>query len=113
MNDSFWHRLEALVAGAELEIDRPRGSAHPRYPEVIYPLDYGHLLGTTGGDGEAVDIWLGSIPAHPLTAVVCTVDLVKKDVELKLLLGCTKQEQQTILQFHTGEHAGALLIERV
>lgn len=112
MTDAFWARLDALVASADLVIDRPAGSAHPRYHDTIYPLDYGHLQGTTGSDGDAVDAWRGSVAHGSLNAVVCTVDLDKRDVEVKLLLGCTATEEQTILQFHCGDHAGALLIPR-
>lgn len=112
MTDAFWDKLDALVAGATLVIDRPSGSAHPRYDNTIYPMDYGYLHGTTGGDGEAVDAWRGSEVDDTLNGVVCTVDLDKKDVEVKLLLGCTVAERQAILQFHTGGAAGATLISR-
>jgi inorganic pyrophosphatase len=27
-------------------IDRPHGHAHPLYPDIIYPCDYGHVPGT-------------------------------------------------------------------
>lgn len=36
---AFWASLDALVRRCPLVIDRPRGSAHPRYPDFIYPLD--------------------------------------------------------------------------
>jgi hypothetical protein len=32
---TFWIMLDALVAASEVRIDRPRGAAHPRYPEVV------------------------------------------------------------------------------
>ena len=112
MTDAYWHKLDVLVTGATLVIDRPSGSAHPRYHDTIYPMDYGYLHGTTGGDGEAVDAWRGTEADDTLTGVVCTVDLNKRDVEVKLLLGCTAAEQQTVLQFHTGGAAGAILIPR-
>lgn len=38
-NDRFWDRLDALIQQSEIIIDRPRGTAHPRYPEYLYPLD--------------------------------------------------------------------------
>ena len=37
-----------------------------------------------------------------MTAVICTVDLGKRDAEIKLLLGCTPSEAQVILQVHNG-----------
>lgn len=50
----FWQALENLVAASQTIIDRPQGSAHPRYPDMIYPLDYGYLHDTHGGDGAGM-----------------------------------------------------------
>jgi inorganic pyrophosphatase len=35
-----------------------------------------------------------------LVGIVCTVDRLKRDAEVKLLLGCTPEEVDTILSFH-------------
>lgn len=40
-DEDFWQALDELIRTSEIVIDRPRGSAHPRYPEMIYPVDYG------------------------------------------------------------------------
>lgn len=110
---SFWAHLDSLVRSTELVIDRPKGSAHPRYPALIYPLDYGYLPGVSGGDGHEQDVWRGSLPEKTLDAIVCTVDLLKRDVEVKLLLGCTGEEQAAICDFHNdGEHMAAILVRR-
>lgn len=58
----FWNALDTLVAESEIRIDRPGGSAHPRYPEFIYPVNYGYLKNTTSMDRGGIDIWLGSVP---------------------------------------------------
>src|SRR5712692_4002987 len=100
MEEAFWRHLEALAQSTELVIDRPRGSYHPRHPAIVYPLDYGYLKGTTGGDGTDIDVWRGSLSDGHLDAVVCTVDLEKRDVEVKLLLGCTRPEKQAVCAFH-------------
>ena len=112
MQEAFWTHLEALVTSSELVIDRPRGSAHPRHPSIVYPLDYGYLKGTSGGDGAAIDVWRGSLAKGHLDAVVCTVDLEKRDAEVKLLLGCTPAEKQVICEFHRSAWTAALLVER-
>lgn len=110
MTERFWVGLEALVAASTIVIDRPAGSAHPRYPEFVYPLDYGYLEGTTAGDGDGIDVWVGSQADRSLVAVVCTVDQGNCDAELKLLLGCTRQEAARILDVHNrGEQAGLLI----
>ncbi len=97
---NFWDYLDRLMASSKLVIDRSKGSHHPRYPEITYPVDYGYLEGTTTVDGGGVDVWAGSSPEKTLNALVLTVDLHKKDVEVKLLVGCTDSEQQAILDFH-------------
>jgi inorganic pyrophosphatase len=109
---NFWNYLDQLVDSHPLVIDRPRGSHHPRFPEIVYPLDYGFLEGTTSSDGGGVDVWLGPSGSRHLSAVILTVDLHKRDAEIKLLLGCTEQEIQTILDFHNADDMRATLIRR-
>lgn len=107
----FWQHLDALAAEARLVIDRPRGSAHPRYPGFIYPLDYGYLEGTTAADGAGIDAYLGSLRPAGIEGVLVTVDLLKRDAEIKVLLGCTGEEMQTALATHdTAMQAATLLL---
>jgi coenzyme F420-0:L-glutamate ligase/coenzyme F420-1:gamma-L-glutamate ligase len=109
----FWDYLDRLVAGSHLVIDRPKGSRHPRYPAMIYPLDYGYLEGTTTVDGGGIDLWLGSRSSRALDSVVMTVDLYKHDAEINLLLGCTDQEKLTILSLLNKDTMRAVLVPRL
>ncbi|MEW5871155.1 MAG: nitroreductase family protein [Chloroflexota bacterium] len=111
-SQDFWDYLDRLVARSPVVIDRPLGSAHPRFPELVYPLDYGYLQGTTTVDEGGIDVWVGSQPGRTLEAVVLTVDLHKRDAELKLLLGCSPAETDTILDFLNGVHMRAWLVPR-
>lgn len=106
----FWDELRALVRDHRIVIDRPRGTTHPRFPEFVYPFDYGYLEGTSGGDGQGIDVWLGTGDRSELTGIVCTVDLNKNDAELKLLLGCTAEERELILDVHNHAPQAALLV---
>ena len=108
---SFWQAMSELLATTPVIIDRPKGSAHPRYPEVIYPLDYGYLGNTTAGDGGGIDVWLGSLSTamnknniKTLTGILCTFDRLKRDAEIKLLVACTETDVQTIRVFHQEMH---------
>ncbi len=112
MEDNFWSRLDELVAASQIQIDRPKGTPHPRYPSFFYPLDYGYLEDTRSPDGNGIDVWVGSLPDKKLNAIVCTVDKVKRDSEVKLLIGCTAQEMRQILDVHNSELQAAILIER-
>ena len=42
----------------QIVIDRPIGSSHPRYPDTVYPVNYGYIPGTFAGDGEPKDVYL-------------------------------------------------------
>ena len=109
----FWSALDKLVETSNIIIDRPKGSAHPRFTQYIYPLDYGYLDGTSSMDGEGIDVWLGTDPAKQLTALLCTVDLIKRDSEIKLLLGCTEEEIRTVVSFHNqSELMRGMLVRR-
>ena len=96
----FWQEITQLVTINPITIDRPKGTTHPRYPEVVYPLDYGFLENTTASDGGGIDVWMGSHGIQTLTGILCTFDTLKRDMEIKLLLGCTNADLQIIQQFH-------------
>lgn len=96
---AFWESVDQLLARSEIVIDRPRGSAHPRYPTFIYPVDYGYLKDTVSADGAGIDVWVGS-DRHSADAVVCIVDLAKRDSEIKILIGCTEAEKRQIYEKH-------------
>lgn len=112
-NDVFWQRLDALLERCQIVIDRPRGSLHPRFTEIVYALDYGYLDGTSSNDGEGIDVWLGSDKERGLDAVICTVDLDKGDAEMKLMVGCTDEEKAYIERFYNEwPDMGAKIVER-
>ncbi len=111
-SEGFWEAFDQLLAGSRVVIDRPRGSRHPRYPDIIYPSDYGYLDGTVSMDGGGIDIWVGSLPSRNLDAVIFTVDLKKRDSGVKLLLGCTEQETQAILKLLNERSMRAILVQR-
>jgi inorganic pyrophosphatase len=109
-DQDFWSRLASFVSDASVVVDRPRGSAHPRFAELIYPLDYGYLTSLRSGDGDGVDVWIGSLKRRVITGIICTVDLDKRDTEVKVLLGCSRAEQRRILSLHNRGNQRAVLM---
>lgn len=110
--EGFWAAIDELVAQSEIVIDRPKGTAHPRYPDLIYPVDYGYLMNTASYDGEGIDVWRGTA-GDMVDAVICTVDLLKRDSEIKLLIGCTEEEKRLILGIHNdSEFMKGIMIRR-
>lgn len=94
----FKHSLGALIADSEIVIDRKKGSAHPRYPDYIYPLDYGYIKGTKSQDGGGIDVWVGSGDQKIVSGILVIFDPVKKDSEIKVLVGCNNGEPETALK---------------
>ena len=42
----------------KITVDRPKGSCHPRYPDLYYPVNYGYVDGVTAPDGEEQDVYI-------------------------------------------------------
>lgn len=109
----FWQRLDSLLERSQIVIDRPKGSVHPRFSDIVYQLNYGYLDGVSSTDGEGLDVWLGNDPAQKLDAVICTVDLDKCDAEFKLLVGCTEEDKAYLESFYNDyPNMGAKIICR-
>ena len=113
MDDAFWALCDRLVAASQIVVDRPKGSCHPRYPQFVYPIDYGYLSGTSAMDGGGIDIWRGTGEGKGIVAIVCTVDVTKRDSEIKLLIDCNESEIVEIVRIHNEtECMKGLLIRR-
>ena len=72
-NEDFWNALDELVNTSEIVIDRPKGSAHPRFPDFIYRVDYGYLRNTSSMDGAGIDVWVGS-GQKTVDAIMCIIE---------------------------------------
>lgn len=68
-----------------VKMDRPLGSAHPRHPDMVYPVNYGYVPDVIGGDGEEQDAYvLGvDVPLETFTGDVIAVIHRLDDVEDK------------------------------
>lgn len=42
----------------EVIIDRPLGSAHPKFADFFYPVNYGYIEGIKAGDGDDIDVFV-------------------------------------------------------
>lgn len=51
-------------------------------------------------DGGGIDVWQGTEKSQQIDAVMCIVDLMKRDSEIKILIGCTEEEKDIIYQIH-------------
>ncbi len=111
-DSDFWNALDELVSNSKIIIDRPKGTVHPQYPNLIYRVDYGYLKNTTSMDGAGIDVWVGT-SEKKIDAIMCIVDLIKRDSEIKILIGCTDEEKANVYEIHNEtEYMKGILIER-
>lgn len=112
-NAFFWQKLDTLFLSSKLVIDRPRNSSHYKYSNLVYPVDYGYLNDTTGSDQAPIDVFHGSEKSTLVQAIVISADILKKDCEVKLLIGCNEEEECEILAFlNQTEFQKAVLLRR-
>lgn len=112
-NTDFWRTLDELVRQSEIVIDRPKGTAHPKFPDFIYKVDYGYIENTSSMDGAGIDVWVGTRENKSIDAIMCVVDIMKKDSEIKILIGCTEEEKEIIYKTHNEtQYMKGILIKR-
>jgi inorganic pyrophosphatase len=107
----FFETFERLIREHGITIDRPKGTAHPRFPDLIYPINYGYINNTQSQDGEGIDVFLGDDDAG-VVGIICTVDTVKRDSEVKVLYKCTEDNIQTALKMMNNGPMHGILVRR-
>lgn len=90
----------------DVVIDRPIGSVHPKYEDMICPLNYGFIPNVFGGDGEELDVYLMglNVPVKEYKAKVIAIVHRHNDVEDKLVaapegMSFTKMEIEDAVRF--------------
>jgi len=109
----FWEYLDKLVKENEVVIDRPKGTSHPKFKEISYPVDYGYIKNTKSMDGAGIDVFVGTEKAGRIDAIMCNIDLFKNDSEIKILIGCTEEEKNDVYEYMNSWHSmKAIMVKR-
>lgn len=59
-------------------VDRPKGSVHPVYQDLIYPLNDGFVEGVMAQDGEWQDAYLMGVDAPVKEFTGCVIAVIKR-----------------------------------
>lgn len=96
-NAFFWQKVDTLIYSSKIMITKEKNDLHNEYPNLAYPVAYGYL--EVGANQEkAVNIYQGT-HGNLVTGLIVSVDILKKDMSIKLLVGCDESEEQLILYF--------------
>lgn len=112
-NAFFWQKLDTLFLSSGFSIARKKGDIHPNFANLIYPVDYGHVDDTKSISGEGVSLYAGSLNRNKITAVIVAADILAKELDVKLLVGCTDEEVEEVLRFlNQTDYQKTVLIRR-
>lgn len=81
-------------------------------PRRHLPLDYGFLEGTSSGDGQAIDVFVGTAVGAGVCGVAVIADPLKRDSEIKVLLDCAPGEVEVARAFLVDLGVGVALLPR-
>ena len=89
-------------------IDRPLGSRHPRHPDMVYPVNYGHVPGISAPDGDWQDVYILGVtePVDSFTGKRIAIIHRRDDAETKWVLvpaGMTFTAEEIMAAVHFQE----------
>ncbi len=98
-NSYFWQKVETLFLSSGFEITRKKGDVHPVFKNLVYPTDYGHMKDTKSVSDEGVTVYAGSGNRSSISALVIAADILAKELDVKILVGCDEEEEKDVLHF--------------
>lgn len=112
-NAFFWQKLDSIYFASSIVITQPQGSTHSTFTNLVYPVEYGYLNDTLSQDELGIAIYKGKGSAYSVEAILVAADILKKDIEVKLLVGCNEEEVEMILRFvNQTEFQKTILVRR-
>ena len=98
-NAFFWQKLDTLFLSSGVKVTRRKGEVHPVFKNLIYPTDYGQMKDTNASYGHGVSVYCGSGSRSQITGLVVAADILAKELDVKVLAGCTDEEVEDVLRF--------------
>ena len=112
-NAYLWQKVDTLYLSSGFTLTRKKGDVHPVFKNLIYPTDYGHAKDTQSVSGEGVSVYAGSLNRYSITALVVAADILSKELDVKILVGCTEEEVDDVLRFlNQTDYQKTVLIRR-
>lgn len=101
----------------KVTIDRPLGSHHPRYRDIIYPINYGYIAGTMAADGEEQDAYVLGVNTAVKEFIGKVIAIIHRydDIEEKLVVapdGIDFSDEEIAKQVHFQEQYFDYIIKR-
>jgi len=98
-NAYFWQKLDALYLSGDFKVTYKKGSKHPKYKDLVFPCDYGHVETLSSDTQETIKVMKGDLQDYKVGAVVVCANLLDKDVTIVLLIGMDEKKEEEVLAF--------------
>ena len=107
-NAYFWQKVDAVYMSGDYKTLYTKGMVHPKYPELIFPCDYGHIY---NGD-ISLKVFKGTNGKKVQSIVVC-MNVLGKDLHNIVLVGLNEQEEEDVLKFlNFNENQKSIIVRR-
>lgn len=97
-NALFWQKVDTLYLSSDIVVTQERNSTHPKHPNLQYPCRYGYLKTLNDEKEDLISCFIGS-GQKAVNAIIICADILKKDLETKVLIGTKCEEEEAILHF--------------
>ena len=110
-NAYFWQKIDAAYISGDYKKLYTKGSKHPQYPSLIFPVDYGHIT-TNDDEKSSMKAFKGEADQTVHSVVVCA-NLLEKDLSAILLIGLDDKQEEEVLRFlNSTDFQKAVIIRR-
>ncbi len=112
-NAFFWQKVDSLYLSGTRKIIKKKGEVHDTFKNLVYPLDYARIEDMKSVSGHGVAVYLGSENRNKVSALVVAADILEKELDVKVLAGCTEEEIEEVLRhLNQTEFQKTVLIKR-
>lgn len=110
-NAYFWQKVDAAYISGDYKTIYKKGTRHPNYPGLIFPVDYGHIS-TNDDKLSAMKAFKGEYN-DKIEAIVVCANLLEKDLSAIVLIGLNEEEIEAVLRFlNSTEFQKAIIFRR-
>ncbi len=98
-NAFFWQKVDTLYLSGTRKVFKKKGEVHDTFKNLVYPLDYARIEDMKSVSGHGVAVYLGSENRNKVSALVIAADILEKELDVKVLAGCTEEEIEEVLRY--------------
>lgn len=112
-NAFFWQKIDTLFLSGKTEFIKKKGDTHAVYKNLVYPTDYGHISDVKSVSDSGASVYGGSGDRGKITALIIACDILARELDVKLLVGCNEDEIMDVLHFlNQTDYQKTVLIRR-